>query len=52
MPAGSRVLDDYVRKMRLLSQSRRTYQRKLYRPAELLRFDVYEPKAEVPVGHG
>ncbi len=30
----------------------RTYQRTVYRPGEICQFDVWEPKAEIPVGHG
>jgi Mu transposase-like protein len=30
----------------------RTYQRTVYRPGEICQFDVWEPRAEIPVGHG
>jgi transposase len=51
--AGSKtILDDYVREVRPLFQRRRTYQRTIYRPAELLQFDLFEPRSEIPVGHG
>jgi transposase len=46
------ILDDYVREVRPLYERRRTYQRTIYRPGELLQFDLWEPKAEIPVGHG
>jgi hypothetical protein len=49
---GKTILDDYVREIRPLYERRRTYQRTLYRPAELLQFDLFEPRAEIPVGHG
>ena len=49
---GKSILDDYVRELRPLYQRRRTYQRTIYRPAELVQFDLWEPKAEIPVGHG
>jgi transposase len=49
---GKTILDAYVRELRPLYQPRRTYQRTIYRPAELLQFDLFEPKAEIPVGHG
>jgi len=46
------ILDDYVRELRPRYQRRRTYQRTIYRPAELLQFDLFEPKQGIPVGHG
>ena len=30
----------------------RTFQRTVYRPGEICQFDLWEPRAEVPVGHG
>lgn len=30
----------------------RTFQRTVYRPGEICQFDLWEPAAEVPVGHG
>ena len=30
----------------------RTFQRTVYRPGEVCQFDLWEPRAEVPVGHG
>ena len=30
----------------------RTYQRTVYRPGEICQFDLWEPQAPVPVGHG
>ena len=49
---GKSILDDYVRELRPLYAPRRTYQRTIYRPAELLQFDLFEPRQEIPVGHG
>jgi len=49
---GKTILDDYLREVRPLFQARRTYQRTVYRPAELLQFDLWEPRGEIPVGHG
>jgi transcriptional regulator with XRE-family HTH domain len=46
------ILDDYLREVRPLFERRRTYQRTAYRPGELLQFDLWEPGAEIPVGHG
>jgi hypothetical protein len=33
-------------------ERRRTYQRTIYRPGELLQFDLWEPRGEIAVGHG
>jgi transposase len=49
---GKTIVDDYLREVRPLFQARRTYQRTVYRPAELLQFDLWEPRREIPVGHG
>jgi transposase len=49
---GKSILDDYVRELRPVFRSPRTYQRTVYRPGELLQFDLFEPKREIPVGHG
>src|SRR3954452_3082892 len=46
------ILDDYLRDVRPLFERRRTYQRTLYRPGELLQLDLWEPRGEIPVGHG
>jgi hypothetical protein len=46
------ILDDYLREVRPLFERRRTYQRTTYRPGELLQFDLWEPRSEIPVGHG
>jgi transposase len=49
---GKTILDDYLREIRPLFQEARTTQRTIYRPGEICQFDVWEPKHEVPVGHG
>jgi transposase len=49
---GKTILDDYLREVRPLYERRRTYQRTVYRPGELLQFDLFEPRIEIPVGHG
>jgi transposase len=49
---GKTILDDYVRELRPLYERRRTYQRTIYRPGELMQFDLFEPRIEIPVGHG
>jgi transposase len=50
---GKTIVDDYVREVRpLFAPAPRTFQRTVYRPGEICQFDVWEPRAEVPVGHG
>jgi transposase len=49
---GKTIVDDYLREVRPLFDERRTFQRTVYRPAEICQFDLWEPRAEVPVGHG
>jgi transposase len=49
---GKTILDDYLREMRPFFETARTTQRTTYRPGEICQFDVWEPKHEVPVGHG
>lgn len=46
------ILDDYLREVRPRYLPLRTYQRTSYRPGEICQFDVWQPKHEVPVGHG
>jgi transposase len=49
---GKTIVDDYVREVRPLFDPPRTYQRTVYRPGEICQFDLWEPKAEIPVGYG
>jgi Mu transposase, C-terminal domain len=49
---GKTILDDYLREVRPLFLAKRTYQRTIYRPGELLQFDLFEPRSEIPVGFG
>ena len=50
---GKTIVDDYLREVRPLFAPRpRTFQRTVYRPGEICQFDVWEPKAEISVGHG
>jgi len=49
---GKTIFDDYVREVRPRFQPRRTFQRTIYRPGELVQCDLWEPRAPVPVGHG
>jgi transposase len=47
------VVDDYLREVRpLFVPPPRTFQRTVYRPGEICQFDVWQPRSEVPVGHG
>src|SRR5579859_4214015 len=49
---GKTIFDDYVREVRPRLQVRRTFQRTIYRPGELVQCDLWEPREPVPVGHG
>jgi transposase len=50
---GKTIVDDYLREVRpLFLPPPRTFQRTVYRPGEICQFDLWEPRAEVPVGHG
>src|SRR3954447_20027717 len=51
--ASKTVVDDYLREVRpLFAPAPRAFQRTVYRPGEICQFDVWQPRAEVPVGHG
>jgi transposase len=49
---GKTIFDDFVREVRPRFRVRRTFQRTIYRPGELVQCDLWEPKELVPVGHG
>jgi len=49
---GRTILDEHLREVRPRFTPRRTYQRTVYRPGEICQFDLWEPKGEIPVGHG
>lgn len=49
---GKTILDDHLREARPRFAPGRTYQRTVYRPGEICQFDLWEPRAEIPVGHG
>jgi transposase len=49
---GKTILDDYLREVRPWFATARTTQRTIYRPGEICQFDVWQPRREVPVGHG
>jgi hypothetical protein len=49
---GKSIFDDYVREVRPRFQVRRTFQRTIARPGELVQCDLWEPRELIPVGHG
>jgi transposase len=49
---GKSIFDDYVRDVRPRFLVKRTFQRTIYRPGELVQCDLWEPRQLVPVGHG
>ena len=49
---GKTIFDDYVREVRPRFLVRRTFQRTVYRPGELVQCDLWEPREQIPVGHG
>jgi transposase len=49
---GKTIFDDFVREVRPRFLIRRTFQRTVYRPGELVQCDLWEPREAVPVGHG
>jgi transposase len=49
---GKTIVDDYLREVRPLFRPVRTFQRTVYRPGEICQFDLWEPRDEIPVGHG
>lgn len=49
---GKTIFDEYVREVRPRFIAKRTYQRTIYRPAELIQCDLWEPSEHVPVGFG
>jgi hypothetical protein len=49
---GKSIFDDFVREVRPRFLRRRTFQRTIYRPGELVQCDLWEPRGLIPVGHG
>jgi hypothetical protein len=49
---GKTIFDDYVREVRPRFQRRRTFQRTVYRPGELVQCDLWEPRGLIAVGYG
>ena len=51
--ASKTVVDDYLREVRpLFAPPPQAFQRTVYRPGEICQFDLWQPRDEVPVGHG
>jgi transposase len=51
-PGGKSIFDDFVREVRPRFLVKRTFQRTVYRPGELVQCDLWEPREPVAVGHG
>jgi transposase len=49
---GKSIVDDYLREVRPLFLTPRTFQRTIYRPGEICQFDLWQPAREIAVGHG
>jgi transposase len=49
---GKTIFDDYVREVRPRFEAKRTFQRTIYRPGELVQCDLWEPRQPIPVGQG
>ena len=49
---GKTILDDYLRELRPILCPRRTYQRTEYPVARICQFDLWAPRAKIPVDHG
>jgi transposase len=49
---GKTIFDDFVREVRPRFFVKRTFQRTVYRPGELVQCDLWEPRQPIPVGHG
>src|SRR4051812_46520170 len=51
--ASKTVVDGYLREVRpVFAPAPRSFQRTVYRPGEICQFDLWQPREEVPVGHG
>jgi len=49
---GKTITDEYVREVRPFFFEQRTFQRTVYRPGDVLQFDLWQPKREIAVGYG
>lgn len=47
---GKTICDAHVRELRAQIAPARTFQRTTYRPGEILQFDLWRPRDEIPVG--
>ncbi len=48
---GKSITYDYVREVRPFFVDQRTYQRTVYRPGDVIQFDLWQPEREIPVGY-
>jgi len=48
---GKTIVDEYVREVRPFFRDQRTFQRTIYRLGDVLQFDLWQPKREIPVGY-
>lgn len=49
---GETILKEHLREVRPLFDPPRTYQKTVYTSGELAQCDLWEPRQEIPVGHG
>lgn len=49
---GKSICDDFIREARPYFKAPRTFQKTEYRKGEILQFDLWRPKHEIPVGFG
>jgi transposase len=49
---GKTIVENYLREVRPMFLKLRTHQRTVYRPGGICQWDLWEPSALVPVGHG
>ena len=49
---GKTIADDYIREVRPLFVAARSFQRTVYRAGDVMQFDLWRPRAEIPVGWG
>ena len=49
---GRSICDDFIREARPFFKAPRTFQKTEYRPGEILQFDLWQPRHEIPVGFG
>jgi len=48
---GKTIVDDYVREVRPFFRDQRTFQRTVYRLGDVMQFDLWLPKRQIPVGY-